>query len=77
MKFAKRVVVIGGGFAGVTLAQRLERLTGHETEIVLALSKFAGCHCLGSGSCSHGASGRTKRWRGLSLPEELSQAIAC
>lgn len=35
MKFAKRVVIIGGGFAGVTLAQRLERLTGHETEIVL------------------------------------------
>lgn len=35
MKFAKRVVIIGGGFAGATLARRLERLTGHETEIVL------------------------------------------
>ncbi|HEX7286970.1 MAG TPA: FAD-dependent oxidoreductase [Candidatus Angelobacter sp.] len=31
----KRIVIVGGGFAGVTLAQRLEKLTGNETEIVL------------------------------------------
>src|SRR5262249_27420997 len=30
-----RIVVIDGGFDGLTLAQRLERLTGKETEIVL------------------------------------------
>src|SRR5262249_57037248 len=28
-------VIIGGGFAGVTLTQRLEKLTADETEIVL------------------------------------------
>ena len=32
---AKRVVIVGGGFAGVTLAQRLERLLSTEMEIVV------------------------------------------
>src|ERR1041385_6637214 len=35
----KRIVIVGGGFAGVTLAQRLEPLTGNETEIVLVSSE--------------------------------------
>jgi NADH dehydrogenase len=32
---AKRIVIAGGGFAGVTLAQRLERLTSPDVEILL------------------------------------------
>lgn len=32
---AKRIVIVGGGFAGVTLAQQLEKLTGDGTDIVL------------------------------------------
>jgi len=38
-KAYKRTAIVGGGFAGVTLAQRLERLTGNETEIVLVSSE--------------------------------------
>src|SRR5919198_1709219 len=32
---AQRVIIVGGGFAGVTLAQRLERLVASHVEIVL------------------------------------------
>src|ERR1041384_5395667 len=35
----KRIVIVGGGFAGVTLAQRLESLTTTETESVLVSSE--------------------------------------
>jgi NADH dehydrogenase len=35
----RRIVIVGGGFAGVTLAQRLERLTPPETELVLLSSE--------------------------------------
>ena len=31
----KRFVIVGGGFAGVTLAQRLERLLPRETEVIV------------------------------------------
>jgi NADH dehydrogenase len=34
-----RIVILGGGFAGVTLAQRLERLTDDSVEIVLLSSE--------------------------------------
>jgi len=32
---AQRVMIVGGGFAGVTLAQRLERSVASHVEIVL------------------------------------------
>ena len=32
---AQRVIIVGGGFAGVTLAQRLERVVASHVEIVL------------------------------------------
>ena len=35
----KRIVILGGGFAGVTLAQQLERLTGNSVEVVLISSE--------------------------------------
>jgi NADH:quinone reductase (non-electrogenic) len=38
-RVSQRIVIVGGGFAGVTLAQRLEHLTGKETEIVLLSSE--------------------------------------
>ena len=31
----ERFVIVGGGFAGVTLAQRLERLLPAETEVIV------------------------------------------
>src|SRR5215467_2976643 len=34
-----RIVILGGGFAGVTLAQRLERLTDDRIEVVLLSSE--------------------------------------
>jgi NADH:ubiquinone reductase (H+-translocating) len=34
-----RIVILGGGFAGVTLAQRLERLTNDRVEVVLLSSQ--------------------------------------
>jgi NADH dehydrogenase len=34
-----RIVILGGGFAGVTLAQRLERLTDESVEVVLLSSQ--------------------------------------
>jgi NADH dehydrogenase len=34
-----RIVILGGGFAGVTLAQRLERLTDESVEVVLLSSE--------------------------------------
>src|SRR5215472_7174037 len=34
-----RIVILGGGFAGVTLAQRLERLTNENVEVVLISSE--------------------------------------
>ena len=34
-KTPQRIVIVGGGFAGVTLAQRLERLLPASTEIVV------------------------------------------
>src|SRR5215470_12676337 len=34
-----RIVILGGGFAGVTLAQRLERLTDDRVEVVLLSSE--------------------------------------
>jgi len=36
---ANRVVIVGGGFAGVTLAQRLEGLVAASTEIVVLSSE--------------------------------------
>ena len=34
-----RIVILGGGFAGVTLAQRLEKLTDDSVEVVLLSSE--------------------------------------
>lgn len=39
MGTAKRIVILGGGFAGVPLAQRLEKLAPADTEIVLLSSE--------------------------------------
>ena len=32
---SEKIVIVGGGFAGVTLAQRLERLLPERTEIIV------------------------------------------
>src|SRR5712691_1878447 len=35
----RRVIIVGGGFAGVTLAQRLERMVASDVDIVLISSE--------------------------------------